>query len=208
MNEYIEKFKAWFTSCTLRERAFVCALSWAVIYAFFSLTLYRPVDATKKDLSEQLKKTNDQIESWKAQLKYLKEIPNTPLYKEWSMHRKNYETLRDKYKNLLGTPSAEKWDAIIKTVLTSYPNITIESVHNAPEMVYTAAKIQSAPESIYQHQMKLTVLSNYFDAVGYLQYLEKNLPNIHWDTLTYEVKEYPTAEVSMEFSILYDKNAL
>jgi hypothetical protein len=208
MMNYINRFRTWFESCNLREKLLVCAFSWAVIYAAFAITFFRSLDNESTRLTTDIKKTTDKIESWKGQLKYLREIPNTSLYKEWISHRKSFDTLKNKYKNLLNSSSSDKWDEIIKTVLSSYPNITIAKIQNAPEAVFQTSKVQSEPESIYQHQMMLTVEGTFPDTVGYLQYLEKTLPNIHWDKLTYEVKEYPMAEISMEFSILYDKNSL
>ena len=205
MNKYLQKFKEWFATRNLREKFFVCILSWSLLYAIFSLILFRPVELKTNQLADDLKKTNNQIDSWKLQLKYLKDIPSTPLYKEWVVRHSNYEALKEKYKNLLGDPNDKKWETILKTVLSDYPNITIGAIHHEPEAAYQTSKIKSEPESIYQQQLRLTVTGDFQNIVGYLLYLEKTLPNIHWNTLTYEVKDYPMAEVQMEFSILYEK---
>lgn len=205
MDERIQQFKVWFENRSLREKLWVTGLSFAIIYALFSLILFRPVDNRYSELSQQLKTASDQAKNWQTQLQYLTEIPKTNAYKEWVKEHDNYLALKDKYKNLIGKAGSEKWDEIIKTILSEYPNIVIEKIENKPETIYQASKVQSQPESLYQQQMRVTVKGDYNDIVNYLISLEKALPSIHWDTLDYTVTEYPLAEVGMEFSIIYDK---
>lgn len=207
MNNYSRKFKEWFELRNLREKFFICFFSWAVIYALFSLTLFLPLDRKSNIASETIKIARDKINSWKTQLKFIKEIPNTTLYKEWIVRHQNYLDLKAKYRNLLGDPNDKNWASILKTVLSDYPNITISSVHHTPETTYQTEKVASEPDIIYQQKLNLSVVSEFQDTVGYLLYLEKTLPNIHWDTLIYDVKEYPLANVDMEFSVLYEKPA-
>src|SRR3990167_6999944 len=99
MNNTLKIFREWFESRNLREKFFVCLLSWSLIYAIFSMTLYRPLDHTNKDVAESIKETNNSIKNWQAQLKFIKEIPNTPLYKEWSVHHKNYLSRKKYYRD-------------------------------------------------------------------------------------------------------------
>lgn len=206
-SNYIRQFKEWFESRNLREKFLVCFFSWALLYAIFAIIFFRPLDIEKTKLAEKIKKSNDQITSWKAQLKFIKDIPNTALYKEWSARHEKYLSLKKYYKNLLGDQGDEKWDAILQTVLGDYPNITVDSIHHSPESAYQTGKVDSKPDAIYQQQLRLSVIGEYSDIVGYLTYLEKTLPNIYWNTLTYETMEYPLAQVEMEFSVIYEKPA-
>tara|TARA_R110000868_G_scaffold290766_5_gene550936 strand:+ start:2749 stop:3381 length:633 start_codon:yes stop_codon:yes gene_type:complete len=205
INHSLKSYQSWFDQRNLREKLLVFALSWALIYALFSLFLFRTVDTRNSEITGQIKKTQNEITSWKTQLDYLKEIPKSPLYKEWLAQNQQYESLKSQYKHLIGKAGPDKWDQIIKTILSSYPNIIIEKIENDPEKHYQTTKIESEPDTIFQQQMKLTVLGNFQDIVGYLSSLEKAMPNIHWDTLNYEVTEYPLARVAMEFSVLYEK---
>lgn len=205
MNKYILQFKEWFNSRNLREKLLTCGLSWALIYAIFSLTLFMPLDNESKELTAEIKKTNDKIATWQSQLKYLNDIPNTPIFKEWISSHKNYQSMKEKYKIILGNAGTEKWEDIIKTILSNYPNITIEKIHNEPETKFETSVAQSTTDTIFQEQMQLTVIGGFEDIVSYLVTLEKEMPNIHWDSLNYVVTEYPQARVEMEFSVLYEK---
>jgi MSHA biogenesis protein MshJ len=185
----------------------VCGLSLAVIYALFSLFLFMPLDAKTAELTAEIKQVKEKIANWQAQSKSLSEIPNTPIFKEWQNIHKNNQTIKEKYKVLLGNPGSDKWEEIIKKILNDYPNITIEKIHNQPESKFqTSQPDQTDSAPIYQDKMQLSVIGSFEDIVNYLISLEKALPNIHWNTLKYTVTEYPQARVEMEFSVLYEKS--
>ncbi len=206
MNRYITQLREWFESRDLREKFLVCFLSWVFLYAIFALLFFRPLNNEKAILAENRKIVTDKINSWKTQIKFIKEIPNTQLYKEWSARNEKYQSLKSYYKNLLGDPSDKNWENILRTVLGDYPRITIDSIHHSPETSYQTEKVQSTPNTVYQQQLRLSVIGEFQDIVGYLGYLEKTLPNIYWNTLNYEVKDYPLAQVEMEFSVIYEKS--
>ncbi len=206
MENTLTKFKTWFEKRDLREKLLVSGLSWAIIYALFALILFRPLDIESTELAVNIKKANDDIASWQTQLKFLKDIPNTAIYKEWVASHKSYQALKDKYKDLLGKPVEEKWDEIIKSVLSNYPNIKIERIQNAPEVLFQGNPALGNTDSIYQQQAQVVALGNFPDILGYLSYLEGAVPNINWDSFSYKVIEYPQARVEMEFSVLYEKS--
>lgn len=206
MNEHILKFRKWFEGRILREKIFVFLLSWAAMYALFSLIVFQPIENKKKVIVLDIKKNQDKITGWQNQIKFVEQIPTTPLYKEWMVRHQHYLSMKATYRNLFGDRNNKNWEKILKTVLSDYPNVTVEAVRHSPESVYQTTAVTRMPEKIYQQQLQLTVSGSYFDLVGYLAHLEKMLPNIHWNTLVYEVKDYPTAQLDVEFSILYEKS--
>lgn len=206
MKRQINKFRIWFEQRNLREKFFVLALSWAVLYAIFSLFLFIPLEKNKKTLMGSIKTNRDQILNWELQLDALNKISQTPLYKEWSVHNKNFQYLRGEYKSLLAKPSSQNWQDIIKTILHSKNNVTLDQIKNFPETEFQPANIDGKGSKIYQQQLLLVIYSNYFDTISYLKKMESTLPNIHWNSLKYEVTEYPVGKVEMEFSMLYEKH--
>lgn len=205
MDNLLDRFKVWFELRDFREKLLITGLSWAAIYAIFALILLNPLDNQAVAMAVNIKKVHDDIVLWQTQLKYLKSIPDSPLYKDWISNRNSYESLKNKYKNLLGEPVDEKWDNIINAVLGNYPNITIEHIQNSPEAVFQDKSSNDKSDSIYQQQAQILAMGNFPDIVGYISYIEKTVPNIHWDKLSYKVTEYPLAKVEMEISVLYEK---
>lgn len=205
MNERIKQFKSWLEERELRERLLIAGLFWALFYAIFSLFLFNAIDAERKELAASIKQARDKIRNWKLQLNYLSKIPETPLYKEWVSHNQNYQNLKQTYKDILGKPIAEQWKDIMKSVLRNHPNISVDQVKTLPETVYQPSSTGDKRGAIYQEQMQLSIFGGFKDVVNYLQILESGLPNIYWNTLNYEVEDYPMAKVDMEFSVLYEK---
>ena len=106
----------------------------------------------------------------------------------------------------MSKPSSQNWQDIIKTILHSENNVTLDQIKNSPETEFQPTNIDGKGSQIYQQQLLLVIYSNYFDTISYLKKMESALPNIHWNSLKYEVTEYPVARVEMEFSMLYEKH--
>lgn len=201
----LDKARQWFDARDLREKILLSVLTWALIYACFSIFLYLPVDKRVQDLGGKIKKHNEEIANWKTQLKFLEDIKTTPIYKEWVTHNKSYESLRKAYKNILGKPIDEQWREITNTVLQNHPNIVIDEINNTKESLFQSSNINKSMGEIYQQQMHLSIFGNFADIVNYLEILENGLPNIYWNSLNYTVTEYPLAKADLEFAVLYEK---
>ena len=81
MNDYISQIKEWYEQRILRERLLAIALTWAAIYAMFTLFLFRPLNDESQLLHQDIKFTKHQINSWNLQIDALNKIDDSPLYK-------------------------------------------------------------------------------------------------------------------------------
>jgi hypothetical protein len=205
MNTYLLAFKKWYELRQSREKLLVVALGWALIYSVFSLLLFRPLNGRYTQLTAEAKVTATQLQNLNTQIETINKIPGTPLYKEWVKHQKTLQSLQGQFKYLQQSYASKEWDDSIRTILTTHENVTIVEIKNLPETPYNSPLVTGLSKKIYQQKMLVTVNSNFNDTVDYLIELEKFLPNVHWDSLTYEVTNYPLAKVQMEFSILYEK---
>lgn len=207
MNPYILFLKRWYDLRVMRERMLILGLSWALFYALFYFSLFRPLDIQEKTLREDIKSTNNQIKNWNVQIDALQKIADTPLYKTWVKQQKSFLDLHGKYKDLLKSASSNQWQDVIKAILQSQHNITIVQIKNFPEVAYnhTTPNTTTSATKIYEQRFLIVIYSNFFDTVNYIQRLEELLPNIHWDKLNYQVEQYPVAKVEMELSIFYEK---
>lgn len=206
MKQYLENFKSWYECREIREKLLVVALGWAFLYAIFSLLFFRQLDQKKSTILNEMTELNNQITSLKTQIDAVNKISSTPLYKEWLKHRQALLNLQGQYKFFIKNNPTQQWQDIIKTILQSQNNVTLVEVKNSPETNYNPSALTDVTAKIYQQQLHVAVYSNFVDTVNYLQGLEKALPNIHWDSLNYEVVKYPIAKITTEFSIIYEKN--
>lgn len=62
---------------------------------------------------------------------------------------------------------------------------------------------------VYKHGVRLTLAGDYFSVLAYLQRLEDLPWRLYWDTLEYEVRQYPRARVTLEvYTLSTGKGAL
>ncbi|SRR5579883_447396 len=205
MNEWLATLKNWYEPRPLRERIIILVLSWVALYAIFYFLFFSSLESETTALQINIKSLDDQINSWNTQISALNQISSSPLYKNWLQQHELFANLQKKYKDLLETSPTKQWQDIIKTILQSQPNITLVQIKDFPEVAYNPAKLPISSSTLYEQQLLVIVISNYFDTINYIQHLESTLPNIHWDTLHYQVVQYPVAKIEMEFSIFYDK---
>ncbi len=205
MIKKLEFIKIWYSERDVREKLLVLALGAALIYAFLSIFLLNPLAEKKKLLLTQMEAADLQIKNWVLQIDALKKIPHTPLYKEWITQSNKLNILKSEYQHYLKEAPTKQWDNVIKTILATHHNITLVEIKNSPETLYKSSV--STTNKIYQQHLSMTIYSNYFDTISYLQHLEQTLPHIHWEKLSYEVAQYPIAKVQLEFSIIYDKTS-
>lgn len=206
MNNYLQVIRSWYDARNVREKLLVLALSWALLYALFSFFLFRPIDAEKIRLETAIKDANNDIKNWHLQITALKKIPQTPLYKEWLNQHQSLQSLRGKYHGYINEPPSKQWADVIRAILQSHNNINLVEIKNSPETAYHPPQAQLVSKKLFQQQLQVVVNSNYADTILYLNHLEKVLPNLHWNKLTYTVLKYPLAKVEMEFSIIYEKS--
>ncbi|HVE44658.1 MAG TPA: type II secretion system protein GspM [Gammaproteobacteria bacterium] len=203
MNIIFIQFKEWYNTCKTRERILAIFLGWSILYGFFYFFLFKSLDREADLLNADIRNIHHQIKSWDAQIDALNKLSTTPTYKKWLVENAALNKLRTQYKRFLTTSAANQWQDVIKQILSHYPNIKLEQIKNMPESLYQPENINDT--NIYQQTLILTFDSNYIDTFNYIQQLESALPQVHWDTLSYEVTQYPLAKIEMEISILYDK---
>ena len=207
LRQYLIKFKNWYEYRDSREKLLFVLLAWAFFYAFFYYTLFRSIEIKSTLYLAQIKEAKEKIVNWNQQISRLNSMATNPNFKKWAAQRKAMQILQDQYKAILKSTNVTQWQAITKTILMPQKNITIEQIKNLPENVYNPSNASGLTSKVYQQQLVLVITSNYMDTINYLIKLENTLPSLHFDTMRYEVTNYPLAKVSLEFSLFYEKTS-
>lgn len=202
--QFILKSRRWFETLSFRERILTMLLLWAVIYGVLYFLLFRSIEIKQEAITLEVKELRNNVTNWNSQIESLNKIVASPTYKQWLKQTQSSYNLRGKYKELLQT-SDHQWRDIIKTILSTQTNVKLAQIQNTPETAYTPTGAVNNATNLYQQKMSVVLYSDYFDTMNYLQKLEITLPNIRWDSITYEVQKYPIGKVQMEFSIFYEK---
>jgi hypothetical protein len=201
------QFRFWYEQRDARERILIFALGWAIFYLFFYYIFYSHLDYMNTFYNADISQKKADIASWNKQLDEIKTISVSPLYKKWLSEQKSEHILNSQYSNFTHVSPEKQWQTVFSVILQTQPNITLLGIKNLPEHVYNPLNIATTQTPIFAQPLTMTVEGNYYNFMNYLAYLEKQLPNVHWDKLTYQVTTYPLAKIDMEFSILYEKGS-
>lgn len=205
MNELLKNCQNWYEQRDQRERLLVLGLGCALIYVLFLLILIHPLEYQKSTLVADIKDATNQKNIWKVKIDALNKIALSPLYKQWQIEHQKYQLAAEQAKALMQISPTSQAQLIINALLEPQTNVTLAQIKNLPDSPYNPDNAKTTTH-IYQQRIMVTILSNFNDSVNYLLRLEQEFPNLHWNSLNYQVLQYPVAKVEMEVSVLYDKN--
>lgn len=95
---------------------------------------------------------------------------------------------------------ASDMEVVLRTILDRMEGISLEKMERQVNQVdYNGKKIP-----LYQHDFHLTLRGNYVATYNYLKELETLEWRLFWNTLDYQVSDYPNATVKLEVFIFSD----
>lgn len=204
MFDYYLRFKKYYEGLKGRERWLVALLGWVIIYLFFDMFFYKPVNREIGKLAGDKEIMIKQIDVWQTQIAALNQLQKTPQYQQWLAQKQLEEKLRSKFKTLTGQTVAMQWQAVISSILHNYKDIRLVSIIGKDEQNTPGVDATTHSNMVEQH-LVLTIYGNYFNTIQYIQSLEQGLGGIKWANLDYAVVQYPIAKVELELAVIYEK---
>ena len=217
---HINKLEKAFNSTSLRERVIIFA---ALIFCVFVINYYWIIEPAQikqakieKTLALSYKKENElnqEIAKVKTELEKdpLQEINTQIAFSEQTLVGLD-KVLNEKLVKFI---RAQKMPIALTKMLSKTQGVKIESLVSLPVKVFNADKSQGAGEAInvlqnpfYKHTLAVQLTGDYNAIYRYLSNLE-NLPEkFYWSALTYQVTQYPLAQVTIEIYTLSDQQDL
>ncbi len=94
----------------------------------------------------------------------------------------------------------------LSDILTQNNGLTLIKLDTLPVTTLLESK-QSQPEPIYKHGLVVTFSGSYLDTLAYLKALESLSWHFVWESIDYQVKDYPTAETTIKVYTLSFKES-
>ncbi|MDO9163702.1 MAG: hypothetical protein Q8N35_07955 [Methylococcaceae bacterium] len=196
----LNKLQERFESLTNREKIIVFVALLAALWSGWDSLFYQPISLKQNTLTQQLSNINSQLASQQqveAQLENnSKTDPNAVNQAKLLELKTQYSGLQEQI--MLGdkkfVPAALMAKAL-SDMLKQNKQLTLIKLNTLPTSTLLDAKQQHHP--IYKHGLAITFTGNYTDTVNYLKALEALPWAIVWDSIDYQVKEYPVAEITI-----------
>ncbi len=215
-NQY-DELQTKFINLTQRERSLAVIAGVCLIllsgYVFFIEPMMLSVDKKQTQIERrqaELDSLDNKINELKVELN---KDPNAPI-------KARLESLRQKIVEADNTLSnlttdlipAAQMPLLLENVFAQFATLDlIEMQSIAPTKILQqqtqgdkeqGAKTETIEANLYQHGVKLTLQGSYFDVQRYLERVEALPWKFYWKRFSYQVKEYPKAEVTVEIYTL------
>lgn len=201
-----------YSALSVRERAMVFA---AVLVGLLMLGLQFIVtplfDEDKKvqqQLVDQKLALGDLSSQYEKLSSLLADDPNDKLREKQRELEQGLADLEDKLKQKIATLlSPKQTQALLRNILADYRGLTLVEAKNLPakEIEIQAKESDAAADDnqvkLYEHGFEMRLKGTYFETIKYLSRLE-SLSGFYWRSLSYDVTEYPSAEIVLGISTL------
>ena len=227
MKQQWNQLKAKFESFELRERALIAAALVAVIYLLWDFIVLGPLADAKKVALAQQRIITQNITVSESELSVLQSLgERDPDLKE----KRELARLKEKLKNLdeelsslsVGLIKASELPVMLHQMLSQTDKLQLLSLTTLPvELVELEAtnnniESQEAEDSksvedvkvaqLFKHGVQVKLQGDYAATYSFMKFLEQSQWQFYWDSLDYEVKEYPKALVTLTlFTLSGDK---
>jgi len=206
---------------SVRERGIFAATCVVLVIVIWLQVIYTGIEKQKKVIDKQksqlVQKSITQSDRLIELSNILAHDPNASLRDRQVQLNKDLLTLRGQIEGRLSHLIApEKMADVMRQVLSDYKGLTLLSARNLPveplqinsksetqlQQRVDVSGSQTEPQAvIFAHGFEIVLSGQYFQTLEFLQRLE-SISGFYWRALSYEVGDYPNAEITLELSTL------
>jgi MSHA biogenesis protein MshJ len=201
MTASIETFQQRFAMLSQREKLMVVGAVLLIFWASWDNLFYQPLQKNNRAVEAEIASLQTQLHAHEQITQQLQDInrndPNASNRQQLKHLQQSVNSLKQQLS--LGekkfVPSQLMANAL-RDMLKQHGNLKLIKLETLPASPFGISEQQ--PAWVYRHALAMTLQGDYFSTLNYLKALE-NLPwRIHWDSIAYQVKDYPMAETRIQ----------
>lgn len=208
MNKYWLEWSSRVAALEVRERVIVLVALLVVGLFIWGQFVFAPLQDRHKRAANTLNSLKQQQADLGQQLVLLEQRladdPNRELRTQQANLQKQLVGMRSQIENQLsGLIAPEKMADVLRSMLHEQEQLKLISLKNLPVEPFhqSEGELKEGETALFSHSMELVLDGEYFDVLGYIKRLE-SLKGFNWQTLNYEVINYPKARVTLKISTL------
>ncbi len=201
-----------FNQLSLREKTMVLATLIVVLWGILDTLIYQPLSTEKKQLSSELSTIQAQVST---QQQMAAEIESIGKINPNALNSQQLQAMKAEIKQLKQKVSEGDKQFVPAHLMTEVlgnilkQNSGLELVKLETLAVSTLSESDKDNNWVYRHGLSYTFSGNYFNTLNYLKALEALPWRFNWDSINYQVKEYPIAEVTLRvYTLSFEENWL
>lgn len=201
LNNLLQKFEV----LNLREKWLIVTALLVVLWAGWDSVIHHPLSQMQTHLQRDLTNVQAQITTEQriaAELKkHIQAPPNLDKQKQLNELKLQYQKLQEKILQLdKKFVSPELMAKVLSDLLKQNPQLSLIKLDTQPVALLEVAKQSQQP--LYKHGLILQFSGTYLATLKYLQALEAMPWNFVWESVDYQVKNHPQAEITLRIYTL------
>lgn len=201
MKTGIEQFQERFASLSKREKQMVVGAVLLVLWAGWDNLLNQPWQKQNRAIQAEIVSLQTQLQTQQQIAKQIAEIgshdPNSSNREKLAHLQQSVAGLKQQLS--LGEKkfvSSQMMANALRDMLAQHGKLKLVKLETLPVTPFGDKDQQ--PVWIYRHALTMTLQGDYFSTLNYLKALESLPWRIHWDSIAYQVKDYPLAETRIQ----------
>ena len=201
MFENIELYLDRFNSLSQREKQMTVGALLLILWGGWDTLFYQPLQKENMQIESEIDTLNAQLNSQQLIAKQIENIgkdnPNSATRQQLSSLLQSVDNLKQQLN--LGDKkfvSSELMASALSDMLKQHGNLKLLKLETLPVSAFGSQDQETA--WMYRHTLSITLEGDYFSTLNYLKALESLPWRIHWDSIAYQVKNYPIAETRIQ----------
>jgi len=208
INSALEKFD----TLTPRERVIIIATIMITIWGAWDNFIYQPLATEQKALNTKLSTLKINLSANQQVAKQIEALGEIDPNKENKLILKEIKQQFQQLKLKINTGDkkfvpAHLMPKVLQDLLQQNSGLKILDLKTLAKSTFSSAPEESS--WIYRHGLSITLSGNYFNTLRYLEALEALPWRFNWESIDYQVKEYPIAETTLNvYTLSFEENWL
>ncbi|MCK5190808.1 MAG: hypothetical protein KAR12_12205 [Methylococcales bacterium] len=201
-----------FNNLTVREKTIFFPTLLIVVWAAWDAYIYQPIKTKQEQLTKELNAIDIQLSAQQqaaTQIEALGKIDPDQANKH-KLTEVKLELQKLKQQLDIGDKKfvpADLMAEVLRDMLKQNTGLKLIRLETLP--VTTLSESSEQQSWVYRHGLSITLSGNYFNTLNYLKSLESLPWRFNWDSIDYQVIEYPVAKTTINvYTLSFEENWL
>lgn len=207
-----EQFQQRFERLSRREKLMVVGAAILTIWGLWDALYYQPLHKQSQRVDTEIGALQKQLQAQQQIASRLEEIGRQDVNSDARQQLRQLQQSVNHLKQQLSAGDkqfvpASLMAAALRDMLKQHGNLKLLKLESQPASGF--GNSEQEPIWVYRHTLAITLQGDYFSTLKYLQALEALPWRIHWDSISYRVKEYPLAETRIQvYTLSFEQDLL
>lgn len=208
----LEQLQRRFAILGRREKLMVAGTALVSLWGFWDFMFYQPLNKQQALVIAEIGTLQNQLEAQQQIAKQVEEAGRKDLNSDARQQLNQLQQSANKLRQQLSQGGkkfvpAQSMATALRDMLQQHGNLKLIKLETLP--VSGFGNSDQEPIWVYRHAMVITLQGDYFSTLNYLKALETLPWRIHWDSIAYQVKDYPLAETRIQvYTLSFEQDLL